>query len=544
MNQVLAFLLLIGPLIFIHELGHLLAAKLVGVKALSFSIGFGPALLKIRLGETEYRLAPIPLGGYVTLLGATPTDDVPAHEESRALRSKPLWARYLVLFAGPLFNLLLPVLLYGAFFLGQTQVDPPVIGTILDQSAAQEFGLEPGDRVLAVNGDDLHSWRDLQDHVRRAPGQELHFEIERGGERIDRYISPRRTLIKTTLGETIPRGQLGVFPWSYAPQIGLSELDCPAYEKGLRTGDIITSINGEPIETIEQLVRELASNEDASIRLTYLRARETEGELASYLWYESKHTRLLPRKDAPAITGIGPANTFVRTVAEDSPAFAAGLRPGDRVLAIDDLEITRWETLALALDRKGEEPAQLRVQTPGEAPRTIALRQETRSFRDVYRQDRDYLWFGADPYQSRQLPEPEPIRGRFTYAARSAVVETLTMLEMMWTSLRQMVMLERGVDELTSVVGIFNVAGTAAQRGPGEFLLLMALISINLGFVNLLPIPILDGGHLMFFTIEAIRRRPLGQRARELASAIGLVIILLLLLIALRNDVIRFWLDP
>ena len=281
MTQLLAFLLLIGPLIFIHELGHLLAAKLVGVKVLSFSLGFGPALLKLRLGETEYRLAPIPLGGYVSLLGPTPADDVPPHEESRALRSKPLWARYLVLFAGPLFNLLLPILLYGAFFLGHTEVDPPIIGTILDQSAAQEFGLEPGDRVLAVNDDDLHAWRDLQDHVRRAPGQELHFEIERDGERIDRYISPRRTVVKTALGESIPRGQLGVFPWSYAPQIGLSELDCPAYESGLRTGDIITSINGEPIETIEQLVRELASNEDASVRLTYLRARSTADELAS-----------------------------------------------------------------------------------------------------------------------------------------------------------------------------------------------------------------------------------------------------------------------
>ena len=114
------------------------------------------------------------------------------------------------------------------------------------------------------------------------------------------------------------------------------------------------------------------------------------------------------------------------------------------------------------------------------------------------------------------------------------------MLQMMWTSLRQMVTLQRGVDELSSVVGIFNVAGTAAQQGPGQFLLLMAMLSINLGIVNLLPIPILDGGHLMFFTLEALRRRPLSQRAREIASAIGLVIILLLLLIALRNDVMRF----
>ena len=117
------------------------------------------------------------------------------------------------------------------------------------------------------------------------------------------------------------------------------------------------------------------------------------------------------------------------------------------------------------------------------------------------------------------------------------------MLEMMWTALRQMVTLQRGVEELSSVVGIFAFAGTAAEQGPTEFLMLMALISLNLAFVNLLPIPILDGGHLLFFTIEAIRRKPLGQRAREIASAIGLVVVLLLMLIALRNDVMRFWMD-
>ncbi|MBK8720327.1 MAG: site-2 protease family protein [Deltaproteobacteria bacterium] len=112
---------------------------------------------------------------------------------------------------------------------------------------------------------------------------------------------------------------------------------------------------------------------------------------------------------------------------------------------------------------------------------------------------------------------------------------------MMWTTLVQMVTFERGVEDLSSVVGLFKVAGTAAEQGPGQFLLLVALLSVNLGFVNLLPIPILDGGHLLFFTIEAVRRRPLGQRAREIASAVGLVVILLLLLVAARNDILRYW---
>ncbi|MBZ5714474.1 RIP metalloprotease RseP [Nannocystis pusilla] len=543
MTQFLAFILLIGPLIFVHELGHLLAAKLVDVKVVRFSLGFGPALAKIRLGETEYRIAPIPLGGYVTLLGQSPDEPLAPHEAHRALRNRPLWARYLVLGAGPLFNLLLPLLLYFTFYLGHTVIPPPVIGTVLDDSAAATSELQSGDRIVAIDGTDIHSWGEMQDHVRAAPDREVKLQIERDGVRFDRFVTPRRSVVKNAVDEPEARGMLGVFPWVYAPQIGIVDTDSPAYEQGLMTGDIITSINGEPIETVEDLERELTRQGTALLRLTYLRAVPVRGELGTYWWYASHHARLLPRHEAGASTGLLPANTFVRTVASGSPAAKAGIRPGDRVLAVDERPVTRWETVAVMLDRQGTKPIDMRVQSPGEAPRTVRVEQEIRTHRGIYKQERSYLFFGADPYAKREAPPPEPIRGRVTYAVRSAVSETLSMLGMMWTSLRQMVTLERGVDELSSVVGIFNVAGTAAEQGPGQFLLLMALLSINLGFVNLLPIPILDGGHLMFFTLEALRRRPLGQRAREVASAVGLVIILVLLLIALRNDITRFWMD-
>ncbi|MCA9688074.1 MAG: RIP metalloprotease RseP [Myxococcales bacterium] len=543
MNAVLAFILLLGPLIFIHELGHLLAAKLCGIKVVRFSIGFGPAIARLRIGETEYRLAPIPLGGYVTLLGVAPNEDIAPADADRALRNKPLWARYLVLGAGPAFNLLLPLLLYGAFFLGHTKVPPPVIGTVLDDSAAAAAGLAPGDRVVAIADDDIHSWREIQEYVRDAPDQELLFELDRDGRRIDRYVTPRRELHESALGEPETRGLLGVFPWAYAPQIGVVDLRSAAHQEGLRTGDIITSINGEPITTVEDLERELGHGGDAAMRLTYLRARSSADPLATYLWYESHHAQLLPRKQGEEQTGILPANTFIREVAPDSPAARAGLRSGDRVLALDSTQFTRWETLDVRLERIGERPFTLRVQSPGEPPRDVTLQQEIRTYVDIYRQERRYLWFGARPYASRRIPPSEPIRGRFSYALRSAVEETTAMFTMMWTSLRQLVTLERGVEELSSVVGIFNVAGTAAERGPGEFLLLMALLSMNLGFINLLPIPILDGGHLLFFTIEAVRRRPLSQRAREVASVIGLIIVLALLVVALRNDIVRYWLD-
>jgi regulator of sigma E protease len=537
MGNIWAFILLIGPLIFVHELGHLVAAKLVDVKVLRFSIGFGPALLRLRFGETEYCIAPIPLGGYVSMLGQG-NEDVPIAEHDRALSNKPLWARYFVLGAGPLANLLLPILVYFFFFLQHTTLTPAVIGTVVAGSAADQAGLVQGDRIVAIDDRDIRSWKDMSQRVGDSPGIDLKVQIERDGKRLDRTVTPAKKISRNALGVATPVGRLGVLAAFYAPQIGIIDPKSPAYVEGLRSGDTITSINGEPVRTVEELQRMLESSGDG-VRLTYLRATPVPAALGTLLWYESAHAQLLPGKDG---TGILPANNFIRSVEPGSPADKAGLHAGDRVLAVDGAKAAQWELLAEVLTQKRQEPVELQVQSLGQEPRTVTLQLEMRTWRDIYQQDRQELWFGAHPFAKIYTTEPEPIRGRFTYAMGSAVEETGTVISMMWTTLVQMLTFERGVEELSSVVGLFKVAGTAAEQGSGEFLLLVALLSVNLGFVNLLPIPVLDGGHLLFFTIEAIRRRPLGQRAREIASAVGLVMILLLLLVAARNDLVRYWL--
>ena len=162
--------------------------------------------------------------------------------------------------------------------------------------------------------------------------------------------------------------------------------------------------------------------------------------------------------------------------------------------------------------------------------------------RDVCGSDLD-CYLGATPYRTVHLPERVPIRGRGTYAARAAWNQTTGKIAELWLAIRRMVTLDRSLDDLSSVVGIFYVAGIIAPQGTGPFLDMMAYISLSVGVLNFLPIPILDGGHILLYLVEAIRRRPLSQRAREIASTVGLVCVLMLLLVGLRNDIVRFWLN-
>ena len=543
MANILAFVLLIGPLIFVHELGHLIAAKLVDIKVVRFSLGFGPPLLKIRLGETEYCIAPIPLGGYVQVLGQRPGDDVGVAEVERALTSKPLWAKYLFYFAGPLANLALPIVVYFFWFVTMvTMVSPPVIGTVLPGSAADNAGLQQGDRIVAIDDRDVRSWSEMSARVADNPEAELEVQIERDGKRLDRVITPKKIVRRNEFGATEERGQLGVINVFFAPEIGILDRESPAWVQGLRTGDVITSINGEPVRTIEELDRILAVTGDAQVRLTYLRPTQVEGPGGTYLWYQSHHAQLLPRKDGESPTGILTARTFIRAVEEGSPAAASGMKAGDRILSVDGEPYQQWSQLEDVFSRKPNDPVEFGIQSPGEAPRTIKITLGTRKWKDIYDYEHEDPWFGAEPFAKSSRGPPEPLRGRFTYSMRAAFDKTFEVTHGIWTGLVQMVSGQMGVDKLSSVVGMFAVAGTAYEQGPSQFLWVLAMVSINLFVINLLPIPVLDGGHLAFFTIEAIRGKPVGQRAREIATAIGLVIIILLLLVAMRNDIVRHFL--
>jgi regulator of sigma E protease len=343
----IGFIVLLGVLIFIHEFGHFIIAKLLGVKVLKFSLGFPPALIKRKYGDTEYILSWIPLGGYVKLLGEDPESDeeIPPEEVPRAFTSKPIWARMAIIIAGPLFNYLLAIILLCGGYVAGWPVLVSEVGKVFENTPAMQAGFQTGDLVKSINGEPVWRWDDMRSIIERNPDKALTFSVQREGKDLTLVATPTTNDQKDMFGET--QGKIGVSPSGKSKTLGFTE----GISEGIRFTGYLTKMI---VITLVKLVR---------------------------------------------------------------------------------MEIS-----------------------------------------------------------------PQALSGPITIAQAS---------------------------------------GESLKAGIFSFLFLLSYISINLAIVNLLPIPVLDGGHLMFFIIEAIIRRPVTGKIREVAVQIGLVFIMALIVLVFYNDISR-----
>jgi len=543
------FLLLVGVLVVIHELGHFTAAKLLGFKVLRFSVGFGRPLFRVRGRETEYQVAVIPLGGYVRILGEEPDDEIPPAMMRRSFNARPIWQRLIVVFAGPAANLILPVFIYFIVFAGHTERPAAVVGDVLAGSPAASRGIEPGDHVLAVDGEGIRYWEDLEDRVRDGVGRELRLRIRRGDRELEKYVRPVVQTERSRDGTSTTGGHIGITQAPFPPLIGVIDPASPAGKAGLITGDRIISIDGEAINNWTVLRRRLSRGMNGRT-VAFFRATPVPG-VPHVRLLEARSAYLVPepRPDAQGTpqpyTGIDPAEMFVAYVAPGSPADGAGLRPGDLITSLDGEPVVHWIVLDQRLQSRPDHAWKVQWQRwSPEHHRVITLTAEVtqvgRKQFDEYGNTVERLVFGASSRSDRGRGELVPIRDRFTYALTNAVNRTGdtigTMVSGFWSILS-------GRTPGESVGGplmMYRVASVSGHQGWETFLLMMALISVNLGLINLLPIPVLDGGHLLLFAVEAVRRRPLSLRARERIQLVGLAVVGLITVLALRNDVVRF----
>ena len=538
---VLYFLVLVGVLVAIHEFGHFVAAKLLDFKVTRFSIGFGQPLLRVRRGETEYQIALIPIGGYVRILGEDPADDIPPEDAHRAFKTKPLWQRLLVVFAGPAANFLLPVVIYFVSFAGHRELPAAVVGDVVAGSPSARAGFEPGDRILSIDGDPVRYWEDVEAMVDRRVGRQLRFRLRRGSRTIERDVAPVEIAGRAGDGKPAREGWIGITQAPFPPQVGVLDTDSPAGRAHLRTGDRIAGIDGRRIDTWTELRRELEGAPHV-MRVTYFRAHPVRG--LGIKLYQPAQTSLASEQafgaGHPVDHGLHPVDLFVDRVAPDSPAGRAGLRPGDLLASLDGEPIPHWLVLERRLRGRPDHGFALSWRRAGVAGELSAvIRQEHLTRDDEYGNRSDTLVFGAAPSFDRGRGEMIEIDGRLRYAATRSVERTFEAIGVMASGLGS-ILLGKNPSEVGGPIMMFQVAAASGRQGWEALFFMIALDSISVGLINLLPVPVLDGGHILLFAVEAIRGQPLSNRARDRVTLVGLCIVGLIAILALRNDLVRY----
>jgi len=351
-TNIFAFIIVLGVLIFFHEFGHFLIARLFGVGVEKFSLGFGPRLIGKKVGITDYRLSAIPLGGYVKMVGEEPDAEIDPADLSLSFTHKHVLKRMLIVAAGPVFNILLAILIFfGIFWASGTFIMKPSIGAVRAGSPAEAAGLMQGDLITVINGTAINSWDEMAEIINASEGRSLDLSIRRQGSTVDFSITPEKVPTQNIFGEEIQRFVIGI------------EASRESFSKELN-----------PVE-----------------------------------------------------------------------AFTESLKQSYRVI------------------------------------------------------------------------------------------------ELMVVIIAKLIKGDISTDTLGGPIMIAQMAGDSAKAGVGSLIFFIALISINLAVINLLPIPVLDGGHLLFFLIEAIKGSPVSMKIREVAQQVGLFILILLMILVFYNDIHRIF---
>jgi regulator of sigma E protease len=538
LSAAFAFVFLLSVLIFVHELGHFLVAKWCGVRVLKFSMGFGSPIgfgrhrLAWKRGHTEYVVAWFPIGGFVKMLGESldEQDDpaLKAHPEE-TLTHKSLWQKLAIVFAGPVMNLVLPVAVFTIILAIGVPRPTPVLGTVEPGSPAAVAGLRPGDAIERLGDESLTWWGDFDDLVRTRPGEALPVSYRRGERTLETVLAVAERPSFDEFGTRVDVGWIGAGHSRLAAAIGVPSSDSPAAQAGLRSGDVVEAVGDAPVEDWVSFGAAYAAV-SAPVALQLLRGDGDEVETL---------TLDVPALGEVAQLGVVPASVLIASVSEDSPAMRGGLRAGDLILAVDGepvwsfasfAEIVRTSegrALDLAYAREG------RVYNVSIAPHLdsgdVGMGIEEPRFVVGIMANVQTL-VGAVALDR----QPNPL-----IALPRAVEMTVEITHTFLRGLGKLITGEVSRKQVAGPIGIAEITAEAFERGWETYLSIMVLISINLGILNLLPIPILDGGQAVIFIIEGVRRSPLSLRTREIFQQVGFTVLVLLMGLAFWNDLSR-----
>ncbi len=535
-----ATLVFLGVLVFVHESGHFLVAKFLNVKVLKFSIGFGPRVFGFTRGETEYAVSWIPLGGYVKMAGELPFEELSPEESKRGFLAQPPWKRALIVGAGPFFNLVFPVLAYFVVFLGAHPFTSTRIGSVEPGLPAGQAKLEPGDYIRKVDGVEVKTFEELKGLLQNAYDRELTLTVERAGQTFIAHLTPSKTVESNPI-EKVTRGMIGISPYTAAPILGVPA-GSAAERAGLQTFDRVLSVNGIPVKDELQLKAAVEKLEGTlAVKVARMSLVELPGASAQLPSVVSVD---VPRQPGASYAALGAerGDLYVSNVTAGSPAAAAGVKPGDRLLEFNGRPILSYNTLYFGLQEVESRPFTLKWRS-GTEEKSQQMSQAMTEVHDELNQSLDVLDLGITPRVALARPEEAEKIILHMGVGQAFAASIKIVPEVIRQTAIVIGKLFTGGVPFKSVGGplmLYKVASKSAEAGLSAFIRNMAVLSVNLGLMNLLPIPVLDGFQLLAAFWEGVRRRPIPVKAREVANMIGLAMLAVIMVMVLKNDITSF----
>ncbi len=557
-HPIVAMLVMLGSLILFHELGHYLVGRWCGVAIEKFAIGFGHRIAAFRRGQTDYLIGWIPLGGYVKFYGSYRNEDVPDDVKGILFWQAPVWKRALIVLAGPLANFILAFLIFWGMVMHGIEHPPATVGDVIEGGRAQQAGILPGDKFLEVDGRQIKGWSDIERVFQKNPDRTLKVVIERDGSQVAKDVTPEPVTGRSIFGSTSKIGRVGVALGYPSAVVTITSPQSPLAKNGLLTGDRVEAwiddgglshkINGlhetfhlfgawsrAGVKSVKVSVRPVTISENESgkpVEKIDAQARVLELNVADWPKINTEtdrsYAQLLGAVDSHLTIGLARGGS------------ASMLKSGDQLLSWDGKPIKTIFNLQEIMENWRKPEVSLEVVRDFKSM-VITVPLKPLELQLPEGAVTAYLLDVAMLGQT-VIPESAVNRERNPYkAAAIAIDEAYTQTTMMVTSLWMIISGAMPVKALGGPVMIAKVAGDSAKAGWMAFFASMAVISINLGLVNLFPIPVLDGGQLMLLAAEGVKRAPIEESTIENFQKIGFVIVMSLIVLALYNDLSRFW---
>ncbi|AHI07271.1 zinc metalloprotease [Bdellovibrio bacteriovorus W] len=543
LSAVVPFIVLLGILIFVHEFGHFIVARWCGVRVEVFSLGFGKKLLTFKRGDTTYAISLIPLGGYVKMFGEQPGAEISEEDKKVSFLHKNVWQRIAVVLAGPLMNFLFAILVFFVVALMGEDLRSPVVGDIAENTPAYAAGLRSGDTVLAINDNAIQSWEDIGKalSLKEKKETQVSFKVRReGSDEVDTFsINAQAKPNPNVLSRADYIANVeGMTPLSSGTTVGL-EPQSPLLAAGMKTGDTITAINGQSVKhwrDLQNTLMQIPASEALKFEVTQLDDNFKPTEIRKIDFTGDSKIR----NYSLASLGIVSSELFLQTVVKDSPAEAAGLKPLDRMISINNIVLRKWEDVINNIkDFSGEKPVDITVERGTE---TITLKitpKMSKQMTPAGVEEKRYV-IGISPVVNTAFPDTIHIKAEgLGSAVVRGVEKTWDVTVMTVMSFVKIFQAKISPKNIGGVISIGQAASETFKIGMSQFLQMMAIISVNLFVLNLLPVPVLDGGHLVFYIIEVFKGAPLSMRKMEVAQQVGLAILMSLMIFALFNDFTR-----